>query len=62
MNRISRFATTLVVATGLSVGAMALATGPAQAQGPSYEGGNCPPGVTCTHWFPGDPPLPGSQC
>jgi hypothetical protein len=30
--------------------------------GPSYSGGNCPPGIgTCTHWCPGDPLIPGSQ-
>ncbi len=33
----------------------------AAAQGPSYQGGNCPPGLTCTHWCPGDPAIPGSQ-
>ena len=33
----------------------------APAQGPSYQGDNCPPGVTCTHWFPGEPSPPGGQ-
>jgi hypothetical protein len=60
MNRISRLATA-VVSAGLAMSGMALAAGPAQAQGPSYNGGNCPYGVTCTHWFPGDPPPPGGQ-
>ncbi|MDT5324828.1 MAG: hypothetical protein QOF25_1980, partial [Mycobacterium sp.] len=30
--------------------------------GPSYGGGNCPPGMgTCTTWCPGDPLIPGNQ-
>lgn len=49
----------LVVAGG--VGLAGLVTGTAAAQGPSYQGGNCPPGVTCTHWFPGEPAPPGGQ-
>ena len=59
MNRVARFATTLAAAAGVSL--TLLAAGPAQAQGPSYNGGNCPGGMTCTHWFPGDPPPPGGQ-
>ena len=65
MNRISRFATAVVVSGGLSLAGLGLATGTAQADpafGPSYGGGNCPPGVgTCTHWCPGDPLIPGSH-
>jgi hypothetical protein len=61
MNRISRFAMTAVVSGGLSLAGFALAAGTAGAQGPSYQGGNCPPGITCTHWCPGDPLIPGSQ-
>jgi hypothetical protein len=59
MNRISRFAMTVLVSGGLG-----LAAGTAQADpfsGPSYNGGNCPGGNTCTHWCPGDPLIPGSQ-
>ena len=64
MNRIARLATTVVVSGGLSLAGLGLATGTAQADpfwGPSYERGNCPGGVTCTHWCPGDPLIPGSQ-
>jgi hypothetical protein len=64
MNRISRFATAVVVSGGLSLAGLGLATGTAQADpfwGPSYNGGNCPGGNTCTHWCPGDPLIPGSQ-
>ena len=63
MNRIARLASTLVVSGG--VGLAGLAAGTAQADpawGPSYSGGNCPPGVgSCTHWCPGDPAIPGSE-
>jgi len=35
---------------------------PAAAQtGPSYNGGNCPGGNTCTTWCPGEPAIPGSE-
>lgn len=65
MNRISRFTATVVVAGGVGVAGVALISGTAQADpgwGPSYSDGNCPPGVgSCTHWCPGDPPIPGSQ-
>jgi hypothetical protein len=58
MNRISRFATTVLVSCGLGLAGLGLATGTAQADpawGPSYSGGNCPPGVgACTRWCPGD--------
>ena len=64
MDRISRFAATVLISGGL--GLAGLGTGTAQADnpfwGPSYGGGNCPPGVgTCTHWCPGDPPIPGTE-
>jgi hypothetical protein len=45
-----------VAVTGLTVGA-----GTSTAEGPSYNGGNCPGGMTCTHWCPGDPAIPGGQ-
>jgi hypothetical protein len=61
MNGISRFATTVVISGGLSLAVLGLAPGTAHATGPSYQGGNCPGGMTCTHWCPGDPPIPGSQ-
>jgi hypothetical protein len=65
MNRISRFATAVVVSGGLSLAGMGLAIGTAQADpafGPSYSGGNCPAAIgSCTHWCPGDPLIPGSQ-
>ena len=61
MGRVSRFAAAAVMAgtvaaTGLTVGA-----GTSTAEGPSYNGGNCPGGMTCTHWCPGDPAIPGMQ-
>jgi len=64
MSRISRFATAVVVSGGLGLAGWGLAAGTAQADpvwGPSYNGGNCPGGNTCTHWCPGDPLIPGSQ-
>ena len=61
MSRISRFATTVVVSGALGLAGLAMSAGTATAQGPSYQGGNCPIGVTCTHWCPGDPAIPGSQ-
>jgi hypothetical protein len=65
MNRTSRFATTVVVSGSLGLAGLGLGLGTAQADpswGPSYGGGNCPPGIgTCTHWCPGDPPIPGSE-
>lgn len=60
MNRIARAAAAVVVSAGVGVATLALA-GPALADGPSYTGGNCPYGLTCTHWCPGDPLIPGSQ-
>jgi hypothetical protein len=60
MKALSRCATVAVTAAALAVAGLACA--PAQAQtGPSYSGGNCPAGLTCTHWCPGDPVPPGSQ-
>ncbi|MCT7657736.1 hypothetical protein [Mycobacterium deserti] len=61
MKRLSRFATAVVVAGGMAAAGLASGTGTATAQGPSYNGGNCPQGMTCTHWCPGDPVPPGSQ-
>jgi hypothetical protein len=65
MNRISRFATMVVLAGGVGLTGLTLTAGAAQADpgwGPSYSGGNCPAGVgSCTHWCPGDPAIPGSQ-
>jgi hypothetical protein len=58
MNRVSRFTTAAVVAAGVSLSGLGLAV--AGAQGPSYQGGNCPIGQTCTHWCPGDPAIPGA--
>jgi hypothetical protein len=68
MNRklgIARLATTLLVSGGLGLAGLGLTAGTAQAgpfYGPSYEGGNCPPGVGgCTHWCPGDTAYSWSQ-
>ena len=65
MNRITRLATTVVLSGGLGLVGLGLGAGPAQAGpifGPSYEGGNCPGGITCTHWCPGRPSsIPGSS-
>ncbi len=66
MNRIAHLATTLVVSGGVGLAGLTLASGTAQADnpfwGPSYSGESCPPGVgSCTHWCPGDPPIPGSE-
>jgi hypothetical protein len=49
------------LACGLGLASLAIAPGSAQADGPSYSGGNCPGGLTCTHWCPGDPLIPGSE-
>ena len=64
MKRMMRLATTLSVSGGLGLAALGLCAATAQADpffGPSYQGGNCPDGITCTHWCPGDPSIPGSQ-
>ncbi len=65
MKRIARVATTVIVSGGVALAGLGLATGTAQADpvwGPSYSGGNCPPGVgSCTHWCPGDPAIPGTE-
>jgi hypothetical protein len=53
-----------LAAAAVMAGGLGLAGGTAQAEpgwGPSYSGGNCPSGMTCTHWCPGDPPIPGSE-
>ncbi len=55
MDRILRFATTLMVAGSLIMASFSVGSGTAHATGPSYQGGNCPGGMTCTHWCPGDP-------
>ncbi|VBA35977.1 hypothetical protein [Mycobacterium attenuatum] len=57
MNGLRAVAATVAASFAVAV----FASGTAQADGPSYQGGNCPPGMTCTHWFPGDPAPPGSQ-
>lgn len=62
MSRYTQFAVPAAVSLAVGLAGTILAPVSAQAQmGPSYEGGNCPPGVTCTHWCPGDPAIPGSQ-
>ena len=61
MNMISRWISTFALSAGLGLAGVALAAGTAQAEGPSYTGGNCPAGQTCTHWCPGDPLIPGHQ-
>jgi hypothetical protein len=60
LKRISRLATAAALSGGVSLAGLGLAA-TAPAQGPSYQGGNCPPGVTCTHWLPGEPSPPGGQ-
>ncbi|MCX2715794.1 hypothetical protein [Mycolicibacterium sp. J2] len=60
MNRFTRMAATVVMSGG--VGLIVLGgAGTADADGPSYQGGNCPGGLTCTHWCPGDPLIPGAE-
>lgn len=61
MSRVSRFAATAVMAAAVATGGLTLGAGSAAAEGPSYQGGNCPAGMTCTHSCPGDPAIPGSQ-
>ena len=61
MSRVSRFAAAAVMAGVVAVSGLTSGTGSAAAEGPSYNGGNCPGGMTCTHWCPGDPAIPGSQ-
>ncbi len=61
MNPISRCAASLVIAGGVGLAGALLGSAAATAEGPSYQGGNCPPGMTCTHWCPGDSAIPGSQ-
>jgi hypothetical protein len=61
MNSISRIAATAALSGAVAISSLALGAGTATAQGPSYQGGNCPPGLTCTHWCPGDPAIPGGQ-
>ncbi|OCB47674.1 hypothetical protein A5721_08465 [Mycobacterium vulneris] len=61
MDRIARLAA-IALSGGLTLAGLGLAVAQADpAFGPSYQGGNCPGGITCTHWCPGDPPIPGSQ-
>jgi hypothetical protein len=53
-----------LAAAAVVAGGLGLAGATAQAEpgwGPSYSGGNCPAGMTCTHWCPGDPAIPGSE-
>ena len=61
MNRLGNLAMVLAVAGTVAAGGSAVGVGTASADGPSYNGGNCPGGMTCTHWCPGDPLPPGSQ-
>ncbi len=61
MDAISRLAVTMVVSGGVLLAPGADTAKADPPFGPSYEGGNCPDGLTCTHWCPGDPPIPGSQ-
>ncbi|MFD3041520.1 hypothetical protein, partial [Mycolicibacterium senegalense] len=61
MDPIARLAA-VAVSGGLGLAGLGLGVAGADpAFGPSYQGGNCPDGLTCTHWCPGDPPIPGSQ-
>ena len=60
MVRLSRLAT-VTVSAAMALAGLASGPGTAVAQGPSYQGGNCPPGMTCTHWCPGNAVPPGSQ-
>jgi hypothetical protein len=53
MTAISRLAAAIALSGGLSLAGLATAQAD-PAFGPSYSGGNCPPGITCTHWCPGD--------
>ena len=53
MTAISRLAAAIALSGGLSLAGLATAQAD-PAFGPSYSGGNCPPGMTCTHWCPGD--------
>ena len=64
MNRLTRWMVTAAVSAGIGLAGASVGAGIATAQpgwGPSYNGGNCPYGMTCTHWCPGDPLPPGSQ-
>ena len=61
MSRASRFAAAVVMAGAVAAAGLPLGGGTPAAEGPSYNGGNCPGGMTCTHWCPGDPAIPGSQ-
>lgn len=61
MDPIARLAA-VAVSGGLGLAGLGFGVAGADpAFGPSYQGGNCPDGLTCTHWRPGDPPIPGSQ-
>jgi hypothetical protein len=61
LNRLTRFVTAAAVSGGVALTGFAVSAGTSAAQGPSYQGGNCPVGQTCTHWCPGDPAIPGGQ-
>lgn len=61
MERFTRLVAGVGAGVAVAVAGLAAGAGTATAQGPSYQGGNCPPGMTCTHWCPGDPVPPGSQ-
>jgi hypothetical protein len=61
MTTIARLIASGAVGATLAAGILTGAGAAAAQQGPSYQGGNCPGGATCTHWCPGDPLIPGSQ-
>lgn len=60
MNQLSRWGATVAVSGAVALAGLITGSATSSAQGPSYQGGNCPPGMTCTHWCPGSPVPPGS--
>ncbi|MDR3663390.1 MAG: hypothetical protein P4L86_23895 [Mycobacterium sp.] len=59
MNRISRLTAAAVMSAGLSLTGVGPAI--AHADGTSYQGGNCPGGMSCSTWCPGDRMIPGGS-
>ena len=57
MNRISRFATTVVMSSGLALAGLGLAANAAHADRVVW-GPPCPSGRTCGEWCPGDSQYP----